>query len=387
MLPTGLFLAGVLFTAQTAPKPVPRPSSATRPAPRPAAPPAPVYFTSPFSLDQMKNKQAVVETTAGSFVMQLLPEAAPNHVALFMKLAADGAYTGTSFHRVIRYGMIQGGDPLSKDPARTADYGSGGFNQLRAESRNEPTTAGAVAAVLLPASADSAGQQFFICVSDQAGIQGQYTVFARVVEGLEVVQALSAADADASGTPKSRLEIKAVTIRDTPVDPYPNASSAELAGYRANVETSMGAFELEMMPDKALETVRAFLQWADAGIYDGIKVHRVATNFVIQTGALAFREGPLSARQQQLIRNLPPEFSDTPNLPGIVSIARGTDPGSGSTSFFICIGACRPLDGQYTVFARVVGGQAVIDAIAKVEVDGEAPRVPILVTRIRAVKR
>lgn len=335
----------------------------------------------------MKDKQAVVETTAGSFVMQLLPDAAPNHVGLFMKLARDGAYTGTSFHRVIRYGMIQGGDPLSKDPARSADYGSGGFNQLRAESRNEPTTAGAVAGVLLPTSADSAGQQFFICVSDQPGIQGQYTVFARVVEGLEVVQALSASDADAGGTPKARLEIKSVTIRDTPVDPYPNASAADLAGYRANIETSMGAIELEMMPEKALETVRAFLQWADAGVYDGVKVHRVASNFVIQTGALAFREGPLTAKQQQLVRNLPPEFTDTPNLPGIVSIARGEDPSSGSTSFFICIGACRPLDGKYTVFARVVGGQAVVDAMSKVDVDGETPRSPIVVNRIRAVKK
>lgn len=334
----------------------------------------------------MRNKQAVVDTSGGSFVLQLLPDAAPNHVGLFMKLARDGAYAGTTFHRVVRYGMIQGGDPLSTDAQKTSEYGSGGFNQLRAESRGEPTTAGAVAAVLLPGLADSAGQQFFICVSDQPGIQGQYTVFARVVEGLEIVQALSAVDSDSGGVPANRIEIRSVTIRDTPVDPYPSATVAELAAYQVHVETTLGAMQFQMLPDKAPETVRAFLQWADAGIYDGIRIHRVAPNFVIQTGALAFREGPLSARQQQLVRNLPPEFTDTPNVPGIVSIARGNDAGSGSTSFFICIGACRPLDGQYTVFARVVGGQAVIDALSRVEVDGETPKTPVLVTRIRAFK-
>lgn len=64
----------------------------------------PSFFQSPYPLDQMKNKQAVVETSLGTFVIQLLPEAAPNHVGYFMKLARDGAYAGTTFHRVVRYG-------------------------------------------------------------------------------------------------------------------------------------------------------------------------------------------------------------------------------------------------------------------------------------------
>jgi cyclophilin family peptidyl-prolyl cis-trans isomerase len=148
----------------------------------------------------------------------------------------------------------------------------------------------------------------------------------------------------------------------------------------------MGAIELAMLPDKAPETVRTFLQWAAGGVFDGIKVHRVAANFVIQTGALAYRDVPLTVRQQQLVHNLAPEFTDTPNVPGIVSIARGDDPGSGSTSFFICIGACRPLDGKYTVFARVIGSMDVLNAIAAVPVDGEAPKTPIVMTKIRVEK-
>lgn len=347
------------------------------------APPRPTFFTSPYTLAEMQGKQAVVETTHGSFVMQLLPESAPNHVGFFMNQAREGAFTGTVFHRVIRYGMIQGGDPLSKDPSKAAEYGSGGLNRLRAESRSEKATAGAVAAVLLPGQPDSAGSQFFICASDQPGIDGQYTVFGRVIDGIEVVQQISAVEADAEGRPRARVAITGVTIRDTPPEPFVNDTLAELATYRAVVETSMGNVELEMLPDKAPETVRAFLRMAAAGVYDGIKVHRVASNFVIQTGALAFRETPLLVKQQQLVGNLPPEFTNTPNLPGIVSMARGAEPTSGSTSFFICIGECRALDGQYTVFARVVSGQDVVAAISTVPVDVEAPRTPIVMTRIR----
>jgi peptidyl-prolyl cis-trans isomerase B (cyclophilin B) len=388
-----LLLAAAVVLGQAAPRPSP---PAPRPAPRstetrarPAAPvpPAQSRFTSPYALDEMRGKQAVLDTTAGAIVVQLLPESAPDHVAFFMKTARDGGYDGTIFHRVIRYGIIQGGDPLSTDPARAADYGTGGFNQVRAESTAEKHTAGAVSAVLLPGMPDSAGRQFFICASDQPGVDGQFTVFGRVVDGLEVVQAISAVEADAEGRPRSRVEIRSVTIRDTPIDPFLAATSAELAAYHAVIETTMGAVELEMLPDKAPETVRAFLQMAEAGVYDGVKIHRVAANFVVQTGALAYRDAPLTAKQQALVHNLPPEFSDTANEPGIVSMAHGEDPGSGSTSFFICIGACRALDGKYTVFARVVGGADVVQAIAAVPVDGEAPRAPIVLTRVRAVRK
>ena len=103
----------------------------------------PRFFQSPYTLDQMKGKQAVVETSMGTIVFQLLPEVAPNHVGHFMKLAADGSYAGTTIHRVIKYGIIQGGDPLSKDPAKSALYGTGGLGELKAAISSEKHTAGA----------------------------------------------------------------------------------------------------------------------------------------------------------------------------------------------------------------------------------------------------
>jgi peptidyl-prolyl cis-trans isomerase B (cyclophilin B) len=342
-------------------------------------------FKTPYSVEEMRNKQAVVDTDLGSFVIQLLPEAAPNHVGHFMKLARDGAYAGTTFHRVIRYGIIQGGDPLTKDPAKTALYGTGGLGKLKLEISGEKHTAGAVAAVLIPNKPDSGGDQFFVDVSDQPALDGQYTIFGRVVEGIEVAQAISAVDADAEGRPSKRIVIKSVAIRDTPppvVPRFSKESAAELAAFRAVLDTTLGEIEIEFLTDRAPEHARNFLQLADAGVYDGVLVHRVVKGFVVQTGAIGFRNAPLTAAQQKLVHNLQPEFSETPNLPGIVSMARGDDPASATTSFFICVGECRTLDGKYTVFARVVRGLEVLKAMEAVEVDGETPKAPISVRRV-----
>ena len=332
-------------------------------------------------------KQAVVETTLGPFVIELLPDSAPNHVAYFTKLAQTGGYAGTTIHRVIKYGLIQGGDPLSRDPAKSASYGTGGLNVLRPEINAEPMTAGAVGAVLLPGRPNSGGAQFFVCATDQPTLQGQYTVFGRVVEGLDIVQKISAVEAKGD-RPVDRIVIASVTIRDKPPpvkDPLVVATAAELGAYRAVLQTTKGEIELAMLADKAPETVRQFLRLSAAGIFDGTAVHRVVPNFVIQMGAIAFRDQPLTVVQNALVRNLPPEFSDVVNVPGVVSMARGEDPASATTSFFICTGECRALDGQYTAFARVVRGMEVLQAIAAVPVDGETPKEKIVLTTARVV--
>ncbi len=352
-------------------------------------PAAPTFFTSPLSVEQMKGKQAVVDTTMGTFVIQLLPERAPNHVAYMMKLAKDGAYVGTLFHRVIRYGIIQGGDPFTKDPSKVAQYGTGAMNQLKAEfsatTNPDDYSRGAVAAVLAPGRPDSGGAQFFICVTDQKSLQGQYTVFGKIVDGMEIVEQISAAPANANGLPDARVEIKSVTIRDTPpppVVPFSTETVAELAQYRAILQTTKGEIVLKMRPDLAPETVRHFLRMSQAGIYDVTLVHRVVKGFVIQTGSVAFRATPLSPKQQELIHGMAPEFTKTPNMPGIVSMARGEEPASATGSFFICTGECRALDSQYTVFAEIESGMDIAKAIEAVAVNGEAPVEPISVTKV-----
>src|SRR5262245_19296492 len=134
----------------------------------------------PLTPAEMTTKQAIVTTPKGKFVIDLRPDLAPNHVGYFMKLAREGAYNKTTFHRVIRLGIIQGGDPLSKDPAKAKLYGTGGLGILKAEISSEKNTRGAVSAVLQPGKPDSAGSQFFVTVTDQPALDGKYTIFGRV---------------------------------------------------------------------------------------------------------------------------------------------------------------------------------------------------------------
>jgi len=344
------------------------------------------FFRTSLSAEQMSGKQAVVETTAGTFVIQLLPDAAPHHVGYFLKLADDGSYAGTTFHRAIRHGIIQGGDPLSRDAAQRSRYGTGGLGVLRAEFNDEPMTAGAVAAALRPGDNDSAGSQYFVLVTDQPALQGQYTVFGRVVEGLEVVQAISAAPVDAQGRVVDRIEIRTVTIRDAPPpesDPFSTEPADELSQYRAVLETGKGTIALRFRPDKAPNHVRNFLRLASLGAYDGTRFHRVVPGFVVQGGMLNTRSGPLPQRIQKHVGMLEPEFNDLPHVKGTVSMARLADPASASTSFFLCTGPAPSLDGQYTAFGIVEDGLAVLDALESVALNGDEPAEPLDLVRVR----
>jgi len=336
---------------------------------------------------QTPPKQAVVETSAGTFVIDLAPETAPNQTAYFMKQASDGAYDGTTFHRTIKYGMVQGGDPLTKDPSKRALYGTGGLNVVKAEARAPKMTRGSVAAVLVPGKADSAGSQFFIVLADQPALDNQYTVFGHVSDGIEVLQKISEAAVDEKGLTTDRIEIKHVAIRDTPADPFVNETAAELGAYRAVLDTSAGPIAFEFFTDKAPNTARQFMRLAAAGVYNGMAFHRVAPGFVVQTGALASRAAPLTEKQQKLVHNLAPEFNDTKHVKGIVSMARGDAPDSATTSFFICTGTSPALDGVYTAFGRVVDGMAAVEAIEAAPRTGEAPNARIELRTVRIEKR
>jgi peptidyl-prolyl cis-trans isomerase B (cyclophilin B) len=345
-------------------------------------------YTTRLTPEQMRNKQAVVETAAGTFVIDLRPDLAPNHVGYFMKLATEGAYARTTFHRLMKMGIIQGGDPISKDPAKVKLYGTGGLGILKPEFSAEKATRGAVAAVLQPNRPDSGGAQFFVCVTDQPALDGQYTIFGRVSEGIDVVEKISASPVDDNGRATERVEIVSVTIRDTPPpapEPYSTETPDVLARHRAVLETSAGSLTVEFFADKAPEHVRNFLRLSSAGVYDGTSFHRVVKGFVVQTGFLPTR-GPLNEKQQKVVRTLAPEFNDTKHTRGILSMARGDDPASASTSFFIVTGDAPTLDNKYTVFGRVVEGMEVLAAIEGTPVNGEEPVNKIELRTVRIIK-
>jgi len=161
--------------------------------------------------------EAVVEASKGRFTIRLLPEVAPKHADLFVKTARVGAYDGTTFHRIIAGGIIQGGDPLTRDPAKAALYGSGGLGLLKAEFSDRPFVRGTVAAARKPSSPDSGGRQFFVVLSEQPSWKGQYTIFGEVVSGMEVVDQISTTPVDGD-KPRERVEMK-ITILEPPPAP------------------------------------------------------------------------------------------------------------------------------------------------------------------------
>jgi len=121
----------------------------------------------------------VFETTKGRVVVEMRPDLAPNHVSRIKELVRDGFYDGAPFHRVIDGFMAQTGDPTG-----TGTGGSG--KKLKAEFSRESHTRGTVS-MARAQSPDSGDSQFFICFEDSPWLNGQYTVWGRVVEGMENV--------------------------------------------------------------------------------------------------------------------------------------------------------------------------------------------------------
>jgi len=133
--------------------------------------------------------KAIIETNYGKIVLNLLPDNAPETVRSFIKLVESKFYDGTLFHRVIPGFMIQGGDPNSKKPDKSK-WGTGGpgFN-LKAEFNSRSHLRGIVS-MARSTDPDSAGSQFFIVTTDSTFLDNQYTVFAEVIEGIEVADTI-----------------------------------------------------------------------------------------------------------------------------------------------------------------------------------------------------
>src|SRR5947209_594315 len=168
----------------------------------------------PIDPAQLANLQAVIDTTYGQIILEFYPNEAPHHVESFVRLAREGFYDGTTFFRLIKYGIVQAGDPLTRSPENRARYGTGGLNRLRAEFNDHKNVRGAVAAVRVPGQPNSGGAQFFIDVSDQPQLDKEgYTVFAHVVKGIDVVTRISEAPVDSKQLATERIEIRKITIR------------------------------------------------------------------------------------------------------------------------------------------------------------------------------
>jgi peptidyl-prolyl cis-trans isomerase B (cyclophilin B) len=341
--------------------------------------------------EDLKQLQAVFDTSAGTFIMEFYPDQAPSHVKQFIQLARDGFYNGTTFHSMVAHGIVQGGDPETRDPQARAKYGTGGFNRgLKPEISNLPFTQGTVAATLLPGKPDSAGSEFLIIVADQPQFTGQFTAFGHIVEGMEVVDKISTSPVDEKQIARERIEVKSITIRPRPAPvppPFTQETVEELSRFRVVMETSKGNIVMEMFPDKAPNHVRHFLQLVSSGAYDKTAFHRIAPGFVIQAGVLNTRSEPVPQAAQKYVVKIKAELNDVKHTAGIVSMARGDEIDSALTSFFIVLADQPPLDGVYTVFGKVVEGMDVVEKIAAVPQENERPKERVDIYAMKVERR
>ena len=167
------------------------------------------------------NEVAVIKTTAGEMVVEFWADVAPKTVENFKKLSRDGFYEGTSFHRIIKGFMIQGGDPLTKDATKEAMWGTGdpGY-KIKAEFNDRLHQRG-VLSMARSQDPDSAGSQFFVCLGDASFLDKKYTAFGKVIKGDDVLGKIgdTAVVPSASGEPSKPTVLVAVeSIRIVPAN-------------------------------------------------------------------------------------------------------------------------------------------------------------------------
>lgn len=164
----------------------------------------------PLAVDPAKSYTATIKTDKGDIKIELLPGVAPETVNNFIFLANDGYYDGVIFHRVIADRLAQTGDPTGT--------GSGGPGyDLPVEKTEDQAFEAGVVAMAKPqaAGAPNNGSQFFITLSEEPTYEGKFTVFGRVVEGMDVLQRLTARDPDREENPPSGDRIESIEITET----------------------------------------------------------------------------------------------------------------------------------------------------------------------------
>ena len=184
---------------------------------------APALFAEDVALVSLR---VAKEKYIRQFAIEFAGDDAPQTVANFKKLAKKGFYKGTTVHRAFAHTLVQMGDPLSKKKDRSA-VGTGGPGYTLAPEIRRKHVKGAVAAARLPdkinPSRVSNGSQFYVCLSPAPSLDGQYTVFGRVIWGLDTLDLISAKSVDTNDNPVERIEIRSVKVLPREKLPAPPA--------------------------------------------------------------------------------------------------------------------------------------------------------------------
>ncbi len=158
------------------------------------------------------NEVAILTTSVGEMVIEFWPDVAPKTVENFKNLAKKGFYDGTCFHRVIKGFMIQGGDPLTKNPAQEARWGTGdpGY-KIKAEFNERHHDRGVIS-MARSNDPDSAGSQFFICHGNPPFLDRQYTAFGKLIKGDDVLEKIATTRTHPPDRPDTRMGVESIKI-------------------------------------------------------------------------------------------------------------------------------------------------------------------------------
>ena len=186
--------------------------------------------------------------------------------------------------------------------------------------------------------------------------------------------------APSAETPK-KVNTRPAEAKIARSEPFDGASIEQMSGKCVTLDTEQGAIVIELLPAKAPETARSFLNLAATGTLDTTVFSRIVKGFVIQGGNLTTSEKWSAELAARMERRLPDEPSDVKHMRGIVSMARSDEVNSATTHFFILVGDGPHLDGKFAAFGRVTRGMEVADAINRTEAQAEKPLVPVRIKR------
>ncbi len=160
---------------------------------------------------------AIIKTTLGEMTITFWPEVAPKTVENFKKLAKEGFYDGTAFHRIVQGFMIQGGDPLSKKNDTRVGTGGPGYH-IKAEFNDKPHERGVIS-MARSQDPDSAGSQFFICLGDAKFLDRRYTAFGKLIRGDEVLGKIGDTPTEVGPNGEKSKPVKRIGIESIKIMP------------------------------------------------------------------------------------------------------------------------------------------------------------------------
>jgi cyclophilin family peptidyl-prolyl cis-trans isomerase len=338
-------------------------------------------FNAGIGLNVKNHKLHFVEITVknyGIITLTLDETIAPITVRNFVKLANEGFYDGLTFHRIMEGFMIQGGDPKGDGSGGSPEKIKGEFAANGIQNAI-PHVRGVISMARLSYPYDSASSQFFIVHKDSYFLDGNYAAFGWVTSGMEFVDAICADTpvVDNNGTVVAKkqpviLSVRVVGYEDGEKndrvaggETYGNAFEANIGidttGHKLhNVEIAIekyGIITLTLDETVAPITVQNFIKLANEGLYDGLTLHRIMEDFMIQGGAGASTE------------TIKGEFSDNGvenpilHVRGVISMARTNVKDSATSQFFIVHKDSPHLNGKYAAFGWVTSGMEFVDAI------------------------